>query len=367
MSIRRHWLVVGVIFLTVLRARAGEETREHLLKLIDRPRVPAAVEWTPIQDKANGSLQAFHFTYASDADHRVPGILLRKAELAGRRPVVIAMHGTGGTKNGELPLLRILADRGFVALAIEAPHHGERTKAGKGADEYQAAIAQAFRDQGGHGNQHSHPFFFDTVWDVMRLIDVLSERDDVDPNRIGLYGVSKGGIETYLTAAVDPRVAVAVPCIGVQSFRWAIENDSWKSRIGTVQQAFDTAAQEAGVTSPDGKFVHAFYEKVAPGIDGEFDGPAMLPLIAPRPLMIINGDSDGRTPMPGLKLCIDAAESAYRSAGAADHLSVRIQPKTGHKVNPDSQDAAVEWFARWLKPTADTPSATRPAAASPAR
>ena len=41
---------------------------------------------------------------------------------------------------------------------------------------------------------------------------------------IGMIGFSKGGMETYLAAAVDPRIAVAVPCIGVQSFRWALDH-----------------------------------------------------------------------------------------------------------------------------------------------
>lgn len=104
------------------------------------------------------------------------------------------------------------------------------------------------------------------------------------------------------------------------------------------------------MASPGGDFVHDFYQRVSPGIDGKFDGPAIVPLIAARPLMIINGDSDPRTPLPGLKLCTDAAEAAYRAANASDHLDVRIQPKTGHKVNPDSQAAAIEWFVKWLKP-----------------
>ncbi|HEX4796160.1 MAG TPA: hypothetical protein VH370_20390, partial [Humisphaera sp.] len=84
--------------------------------------------------------------------------------------------------------------------------------------------------------------------------------------------------------------------------------------------------------------------------DGEFDGPAMAPLIAPRPLLAISGDSDPRTPLPGLELCIKPTRAAYHAAGADDRFVVRIQPKTGHKVNPDSQEAAVEWFVKWLKP-----------------
>ncbi len=207
----------------------------------------------------------------------------------GRHPVVIALHGTGGTKTDELPFMRQLAARGFIAVAIDGRYHGERCKAGKGSDEYQAAILDAFR----HGGQH--PFYFDTVWDVMRLIDYLQTRDDVDPNRIGLYGVSKGGIETYLSAAADPRIAVAVPCIGLESFKWALDNNDWKGRIGTIPAAFAAAAKDENIAAPDSKFVHEFYSKVAPGLDGEFDGPAMVGLIAPRPLLAIKA-TPTRTP-----------------------------------------------------------------------
>ena len=41
-----------------------------------------------------------------------------------------------------------------------------------------------------------------------------------------------------------------------------------------LRKAFDAAAKDAGVATPSGEFVHQFYETVAPGLDGEFDGPA---------------------------------------------------------------------------------------------
>jgi cephalosporin-C deacetylase-like acetyl esterase len=100
-------------------------------------------------------------------------------------------------------LCRKLAEVGFIAVAIDAPYHGER-KSGKGETDYDDAIIRAYRGSG------EHPFFYDTVFDVMRLVDYLSTRDDVDASRIGLIGISKGGVETYLTAAVDPRISVAV-------------------------------------------------------------------------------------------------------------------------------------------------------------
>jgi poly(3-hydroxybutyrate) depolymerase len=331
----------ALILLFPIISRA--EVRQDFLELIKRPRVPLATIMSTMPSA--GDTEDFHFSYASDAEQRVPGILLESKTLSpGRHPVVIALHGTGGSKLDELPLLRILASKGFIAVAIDGRYHGERTAAGKGTEEYEAAIIRAY------SKQKEHPFFYDSVRDVMRLIDYLQTRNDVDSARIGLYGVSKGGIETYLTAAVDPRVAVAVPCISLESFKWAEENNSWQSRIGTIQNAFDACAKQAGIASPGSEFVHQFYKRVAPKIDSEFDGPSMAPLIAPRALMAINGDMDPRTPMPGLQLCIDAAKPLYHAAGCDDHFLVRIEPNTGHKVTPDSQAAAVDWFVKWLKP-----------------
>lgn len=46
----------------------------------------------------------------------------------------------------------------------------------------------------------------------------LGCRPDVDAGRIGMTGVSLGGMHTWLAAAADERVAVAAPMIGVQFF-----------------------------------------------------------------------------------------------------------------------------------------------------
>lgn len=331
--------LLTVAFLLATQSPAVADSRTEFLQLVDRPRVALAAESDPAT-KRDG-LERLPFSFATEAGQRVPGILLKSNATAGRRPVVIVLHGTGGNKESQEPLLAELARDGFVAVAIDGRYHGARATR---RTDYTDAILRAFR------TGREHPFFFDTVWDVMRLIDVLETRDDVDPRRIGLIGFSKGGIETYLAAAVDPRIAVAVPCIGVQSFRWAIDHDSWQSRIGTIQAAFDAAARDTGVTSPSADFLRTFYARVAPGIDGRFDGPAMLPLIAPRPLLAINGDSDPRAPQPGLALCIDAARVAYTAAGAGEKFVLRLQPNTSHKVLPESIVAARQWFVRWLKP-----------------
>ncbi len=329
---------------TAVVATSAPDPRADFLRLIDRPRVALDAQVEPAAGGARDGVVETSFSYMAEAGQRVPGIIIAPAVVASKpRPVVIALHGTGGNKESQRAFLTELAKAGFVGIAIDARYHGAR-HGGKGNPEYNAALVHAFRTGA------EHPFFYDTVWDVMRLIDYIQTRPDLDATRVGLFGISKGGIETYLTAAVDPRVAVAVPCIAVESFRWALDHDSWHSRIGTVQAAFDTAAKDAGVAKPGADFVRTFYDRVAPGIYSEFDGPAMVPWIAPRPLLAVNGEIDPRTPMGGLNECADAARAAYGADGASDKFVLLIQPKTAHQVRPESLVTAREWFVRWLKP-----------------
>jgi hypothetical protein len=48
--------------------------------------------------------------------------------------------------------------------------------------------------------------------------------------------------------------------------------------------------------------------------------------------------------------CLDVVRPTYHGAGADDHLTIRIQEHTGHKVNPESEREAMDWFVKQLKP-----------------
>jgi dienelactone hydrolase len=315
-------------------------TRDRFLKLLDRPCPPLNPREQPVVFEQG--LQEIRFDFASEANQRVTGILVKLEMAVGRIPAVFILHGTGGSKESLRPVLRRFASHGFVAVAIDARYSGERSGGGKGGETYRAEIFKTWQ------SGQAFPFLYDTVWDTMRLIDYLETRADIDPKRIAGIGFSKGGIELYLAAAADTRIAAAVPCIGVQSFAWALEHDAWHSRVGTIQSAVDLAAAEEGVKSIDAAFVRRFYDRVVPGIENEFDGPVMLPLIAPRHLLVINGDSDDRTPRPGLELCVEAARVAFDRASASDRFEFILQPNTGHAVTPRSQEYTLDWLSRRL-------------------
>src|SRR5215203_1059971 len=158
--------------------------RAAFIRMIDRPRVPLAPETRPRSD--SGFYRAEQFTFASEAGERVPGVFLKSASASGRRPVVVFLHGTGGRKEEFLAEMRALADRGFATAAIDGRHHGARILpgSGRGNAQYYAAMLDTYRTGKGR------PYLFDTVWDVMRLVDYLVTRPDVDALRIGLMGIS---------------------------------------------------------------------------------------------------------------------------------------------------------------------------------
>ena len=311
--------------------------------MIARPRVPLAPETQPRLD--SGAYRAEQFTFATEAGERVPGVFLKAASANDRRPAVIFLHGTGSRKEEFLALMRTFADRGFATAAIDARHHGARiaAKNGSGNAQYLSAMLETYRTGKGR------PYLYDTVWDVLRLVDYLETRAGVDPRRIGVMGISKGGTEAYLAAAVDPRIAAAVPIIGVQGFRWALDNNQWQARVGTFAPAVEGAARGEG-TQVDAAFVRRFYDRVAPGIYGDYDAGSMLALIAPRPVLVINGDSDARTPLAGVQDAVAAARRTYIKMGAEDKLGVYLQPNAGHVVTPVAELVMADWFVKWLVP-----------------
>ena len=72
-------------------------------------------------------------------------LVVRPEKADKKLPAVIALHGTGGNKEGMRGWLTDLAKRGFVAVAIDSRFHGERAGGAKGAAAYVAAITRAGR------------------------------------------------------------------------------------------------------------------------------------------------------------------------------------------------------------------------------
>ncbi|MEQ1860976.1 MAG: acetylxylan esterase [Chthoniobacteraceae bacterium] len=55
------------------------------------------------------------------------------------------------------------------------------------------------------------------TWNNIRSLDFLAALDDVDAKRLAVTGASGGGTQSMILAALDPRIAVAVPCVMVST------------------------------------------------------------------------------------------------------------------------------------------------------
>jgi pimeloyl-ACP methyl ester carboxylesterase len=326
------------------------EVKAAFLKLLDRPKVPLDVK--TVSTKTEDGLVLEHLSFASEkkADgtiERVPALVLGPEKADGKLPAIVVLHGTGGSKEGQKGWLTRLAKQGFLAIAIDARYHGERSGGAKGATAYNEAILRAYRTR--PGEPMEHPFYYDTCWDLWRTADYLQSRPDVDPEKLGMIGFSMGGIEAWLAAAVDARYRVTVPAIAVQSFRWSLENEQWQGRAGTIKFAHDGAAKDLGEAKVNQKVCRELWSKVIPGVLDQFDCPSMLRLYAGRPLLILNGEKDKNCPIEGARLAFASVERAYKDANADDRLRIMVAPGVGHSVTAEQQKAAVDWFVKWLK------------------
>lgn len=182
------------------------------------------------------------------------------------------------------------------------------------------------------------------------MADYLTQREDVDPTRIGITGESLGGMHAWFAAAADTRYAVVVPIIGVQGFRWAIDNDKWQARVDSIKPVFEAARIDLGKTSIDKEVVEKVWDRIAPGLASKFDSPYTIPAIAPRPLLIVNGAEDPRCPLAGLEIPKSRACKAYEDAQSIHNFKLIAEPGIGHQMTAFMVKEASYWFDQFLMP-----------------
>ncbi|KAF3627401.1 putative peroxisomal fatty acid beta-oxidation multifunctional protein AIM1-like isoform X1 [Capsicum annuum] len=175
-------------------------------------------------------------------------------------------------------------------------------------------------------NGDSMPFIFDTVWDLIKVADYLTERENVDPSKIGITGESLGGMHAWFAAFMDTRYSVVVPIIGVQGFGWAVEHDKWQARVNSIKAVFEEARADLDKSSIDKEVAQKVWDRIAPGLASQFDVPYTVPTIAPRPLLILNGEDDPRCPLGDLEIPASRACNAYEEANCPQNFKVQSSP-----------------------------------------
>jgi cephalosporin-C deacetylase-like acetyl esterase len=114
-----------------------------------------------------------------------------------KRTGVIVLHILGA----DFPLARYMAarmaDRGVAALFVKLPYYGERQPQGRGPSTKRFLSADIER---------TVTSMRQAVCDVRRAACWLAARPEVDSERLGIAGISLGGIVASLAAAIDPSI-----------------------------------------------------------------------------------------------------------------------------------------------------------------
>jgi len=128
----------------------------------------------------------------------------------GPHPAMVVLHewNPSTTRSGFL-LCRAIARANVAALMVVEPYSLNR--APRDADAGDARILS--------GNvPHMVGALRQAVLDARRGLDYLAKRPDVDPTRMGIAGISLGGILSGVVAGVDPRVKVVLTLVGGSDF-----------------------------------------------------------------------------------------------------------------------------------------------------
>ena len=147
------------------------------------------------------------------------------------------------------------------------------------------------------------------TWNSIRALDWALTLPDVDPARVGITGESGGGTQTFLLAAVDPRIKVAAPVVMV----------SHKMQGGCVCE--NCAGLRIGT-----------------------DNVEIAALTAPRPMKLV-GANDWTDETMAVEY--PTLSGIYALVGSPDRLSAD-KFEFEHNYNKTSRNAVYAFLAKWL-------------------
>jgi len=154
--------------------------------------------------------------------------ILREPHSPAPHPVMIMIPGLDSTKEELRSTEELFLERGIATFSVDGPGQGEA--------EYDLAIRGDWEVPGG------------------TVIDYLTTEPALDPNRIGVWGVSLGGYYAPRVASGDERVRACIALAGPFTFA-----DNWANLPGLTRDAFrvrsksPTAQVKAGALTLAGR------------------------------------------------------------------------------------------------------------------
>ena len=272
-------------------------------------------------------------TYVSEPGSRVTASLYLPADAEVPVPAIVLACGHGGSKSGFYSQYagQLYARLGYACLIPDTIGEEEREAAGamgaRGHDIYHFGnYTQEFSEQ-----RLKRPVLGKIVLDLIRGIDYLEMRDEIDNSRIGIAGYSLGGTSAGCVAAIDTRIKAAVICGWHFSPRFAKEGKHC-SRLPYM--AFRTIMgfdEMTALTAPHSPTLF---------ICGMKDN-------------IIDSGGDGANNIREIGSVVPKARQILTNAGMESEISYEFVPEAGHRPFFLSA-SAVSFFDKHIRRTETT-------------
>ncbi len=224
------------------------------------------------------------------------------AKRSGKVPGVVLVHGGGGTAFKEW--VQKWNEQGFAAIsiAVEGQTDERIPEAPRGAPWKRHANAGPARNgiYGDSAEPLTDQWMYHAVSATILANSLLRSLPEVDATRVGVCGISWGGIITSTVVGIDPRFAFGIPIYG--------------------SGALDRAPNQYGRALKD----QAVYREV-------WEPLLRLPRTT-MPLLWLTGPRDAHFPL-------DVQQASYRAAAGPRLVSVPFDMKHGHPPGwnpPDS-------------------------------
>ena len=158
---------------------------------------------------------------------------------------------------------------------------------------------------------------------LKRFLDYILALDQVDSERVGMWGLSLGGTYTLITLPAEARIKAGVisAYFNHRLTKMAVEDIRYTSYLSTEEE-------------------HAFI----PGWLREFSDRDLVSLICPKPLMIQTGKADWVSWWPDVVQEFKAAKAHYRKLDCAERLQLDLH-EGGHEIR---WTTGIEFLKRWL-------------------
>jgi dienelactone hydrolase len=274
-------------------------------------------ERTPLQATVTGTLQRGDYVVEKIHFQSVPGAyvfgnLYRPTKITGRLPAVLYLcgHSKGKVNPPYQANPRWFGQHGYVALVLDPIQLGESRGFHHGT----------YREERWDWPSRGYTPAGTEVWNAMRALDYLETRPDVDRERMGVTGLSGGGVISWCLGAADERVKAVVPVC----------------QSGSVEQV---AVDRATDGHCDCAFWINYYSWCWPDLGA---------LIAPRAFLIASGSEDVLWRPFAYRDVAHRIRHQYAALAKPDNFDL-VEDLTPHGYTPKLRKAIFTWFNNHLK------------------